>query len=271
MGQTGYAGETPGIDIQLLTSHIIGKDRTWVLAHPEYQLSHSQSAQLSALFNRLNAGEPLPYIIGRREFFGLDFIVSPAVLIPRPETELLVEEAQSWLRRHPEKRSAADVGTGSGCIAVSLAKTTANLNVVASDISYAALRIAKQNIEHHKLTKQVFALNCHLLDPLSAKFDLVCANLPYIPTSKLQNLRVLEHEPGIALDGGNQGVSVIQKLINKIPHNIASVSLILLEIEATLGEQVVSIIMNAFPAANVRLLHDLAGLPRVVRVETYGS
>ena len=123
--------DTPVLDSQVLLAHTLGKPRSWVMAHPEARLLPAQSQTLHEMANRLVGGEPLPYVIGHWEFYGLDFKVTPAVLIPRPETELLVEQAIKWLRAHPHRRWAADVGTGSGCLAISLAVNVADLNVVA--------------------------------------------------------------------------------------------------------------------------------------------
>ncbi len=137
--------ETPALDAQVLLAHLSGKNRAWLLAHPEATLSQGQQAALTVAVARLQSGEPLPYILGHWEFYGLDFTINADTLIPRPETELLVEQALAWLRARPGLRTAADIGTGSGCIAVSLAAHIPDLQITATDISTAALKIAQGN------------------------------------------------------------------------------------------------------------------------------
>jgi len=134
--------ETAFLDAQVLLAHVLGRNRAWVMAHPEATLTLEQRNQLKIALERLIVGEPLPYVLGCWEFYGLEFAVTPAVLIPRPETELLVEQALVWLEQHPGRRLAADVGAGSGCIAVTLARKIPDLEVLASDISLEALRVA---------------------------------------------------------------------------------------------------------------------------------
>ena len=174
--------------IQLLLAHALGRPRTWIIAHPEAQITALQAARSDALLAQFADGVPLPCLLGRWEFYGRSFIVTPDTLIPRPETELLVDEAAAWLRRHPDRRRAVDVGTGSGCIAVSLAKSIPDLRVLAADRSFAALRVARQNAQEHGCAGQIDFLNGDLLRSAAGPFDLVCANLPYIPTADLAAL-----------------------------------------------------------------------------------
>ncbi len=158
---------------------------SWILAHPAALLDEYQLERYETLTRRLESGEPLPYIIGHWEFYGLDFTLSPAVLIPRPETEMLVEHALHWLVEHPARRSILDVGTGSGCIAVSLALNCPDARILASDISLEALLVARQNVLRHGVSDRVQLLQCDLLPPTSLPFDLLCANLPYIPAADI--------------------------------------------------------------------------------------
>ena len=178
------------------------------------------------------------HLIGHWEFYGLDFGVTPAVLIPRPETELMVERAQAWLQQHPHLRRGADVGTGSGCIAISLAKQIKDLRVLAMDRSWEALQVARRNAVFHQVTERVAFVQGDLLTAVKGPFDLVCANLPYIPRSSLESLSVAHHEPRQALDGGSDGVSWIRQLIDDAPRWLSAPALMLLEMQYDQGDTV---------------------------------
>lgn len=259
--------DTPALDAQVLLAHVLEVPRAWVLAHPEVQLLAEAEDRLQAALERLESGEPLPYLLGHWEFYGLDFSLSPDVLIPRPETELLVEQAVNWLRAHPWRRRAADVGSGSGCIAVAAAVHVPDLRLVATDISLAALKIAQHNAVHHHVAEQIDFLASDLLPPVAVRFDLICANLPYIPNEVLKSLKVYRSEPGLALDGGPDGLDLIRRLLSSAPAMLAPGGLILLEIEASQGEAACRLARQALPQAEVRLLQDLAGKDRLVWVE----
>jgi len=260
--------ETPSLDAQVLVAHFIEKSRSWVLAHPEVILSHQQYDQLDHALNRLQRGEPLPYVIEHWEFFGLDFHLTPDVLIPRPETELLVERSLDWLNQHPHRRKAIDVGTGSGCIGITLAKHIPDLNVLLTDISIPALYVARLNAEKHGLTDRLEFQQADLLDGVTALFDLICANLPYIPAHVLRRLPVSKSEPNQALDGGTSGVELITRLLDQAVSKLACGGLMLLEIESSQGTIVKSLAQAFFPAAMVQILHDLSGLDRCVEVRS---
>ena len=265
------SGEGGGLEVghlaALLAGHVLGRPRAWVLAHPEEPLSDEQHDQLNRLAHRLQAGEPLPYLLGHWEFYGLDFIVSPDVLIPRPETELMVELALAWLRKYPMRRRAADVGTGSGCIAVSLAKQTPDLRILAVDRSPAALDIARQNALRHQVSGQISFEPGDLLTGVIRPFDLICANLPYIPRAALDGLDVARYEPHLALDGGADGLAAICALLSDAPRWFSPGGLMLLEMQYDQGEAVMGLTRAALPAARVTVRPDLAGLPRLVEIE----
>jgi len=264
VGQLNGVSESAALDAQLLLAHILGRSRTWVLAHPEVELTSEQTRRLEDGMARLLLGEPLPYVLGRWEFYGADFVVTPAVLIPRPETELLVETALVWLRANPGRRLAADVGSGSGCIAVSLAARSDDLCVLASDISLAALYVAQDNARRLGVAGRVHCMQSNLLPAVASKFDLICANLPYIPTATLAGLRVAQWEPRLALDGGADGLDWIGRLLEGAQRSLAAQGLLLLEIEASQGESACHLAQRAFPRAGVNLLRDLAGHDRLV-------
>ena len=250
---------------------ILGKPRAWVLAHPEAVLSPEQTHQLEMALARLENSEPLPYVLGHWEFYGLDFIITPDVLIPRPETELLVERNLEWLGAHPARRWIAEVGTGSGCIAISLAKQMPDLQVVTSDISLPALKVAQRNVIKHNVAGRVHLVQSDLLlsiAPVADKrFDLICANLPYIPEKILQSLQVSRWEPNLALSGGEDGLDLFQRLLQQTPINLASGGCLFLEIEANMGDAIRSLSHDAFPQATVVVLQDLTGRDRLVQVE----
>jgi release factor glutamine methyltransferase len=266
--------DTPFLEAQILLAHILGKPRPWVLTHPEAELSPQQVDLFTASYHRLELGEPLPYILGHWEFYGLDFAVTPHVLIPRPETELLVEEALAWIhtRSKPVKAApikaapirAADVGTGSGCIAVSLAVHTPFLTLSASDQSASALKVAHQNAVKHSVEGRVHFFQANLLAPLKGPLDLVCANLPYIPTVTLASLPVGEYEPRLALDGGLDGLDLIRRLLADAPRWLAAKGLLLLEIEERQASPVLASVKAYLPDAVVRVKQDLQAKDRLV-------
>lgn len=260
--------DTPRLDAEVLLAHVLGVNRAWVLAHPEAGLSPPQELEFYRGVERLHAGEPLAYLLGRWEFYGLEFWVNPHTLIPRPETELLVEAALDWLRSGPSRPRAIDVGTGSGCIAVSLACHHPTLHIYAVDVNPGALQVARRNAGRHRVARRVHCLQADLIAPFWGTCDLICANLPYIPSAGLQALRVARHEPRLALDGGPDGLRVIRRLLEQAPARLAVPGLLLLEIESTQGPAVVNLAANAFPHARVDLLADLAGHDRLVVVKT---
>ena len=262
--------ESAALDAQVLLAHISGKPRSWVLAHPELTLSSNQRKTLDAALLKLQRGIPLPYVLGHWEFFKLDFIVSPDVLIPRPETEELVELALKWL--HDKKYEAVlDVGTGSGCIAIALAKNAPDLNLLAVDLSSTALDIARQNAEKHNVTDQIQFLESDLFDNIQHSnlptFNLIIANLPYIPSKTLLKLDVYSREPTLALDGGNDGLKLIRRLLEEAPRWLALEGLILLEIDSSHGQGARKLAKKFFPLADIQLKQDLAGRGRFLVIQ----
>ena len=209
-------------------------------------------------------GVPLPYILGHWDFFGRTFTITPHVLIPRPETELLVERAIDHARRIPNPL-IADVGTGSGAIAVSLSAELPKAKIIAMDISREALAVARQNAQQHQQTRIGF-VQSDLMSPFKAKFDLICANLPYIPTKTLKSLPVADWEPHLALDGGESGLGLIQRLLMQAGVLLSSSGVILLETEASLGQATLNAASDAFPTARCQLIKDLAGNDRIVEI-----
>jgi release factor glutamine methyltransferase len=259
--------ETPQLSSQLLLADIMKRDRAWVLAHPEYRLNHMQQESFQQAFMRCVGGEPLPFILGWWEFFGRRFQISKSVLIPRPETEHLVEAALQFLKINPGKRNALDVGTGSGCIAISLLAEVSDLHFVATDISAQALRHARENAHLHQVANRIRFVQADIVTPLRGLFDLICANLPYIPTSTLKNLVVGRNEPSIALDGGEDGFAHIRRMLRTLSPLLTAGGRALMEIESSSGEKVLGMAKKYIAGASLNIIPDLAGLDRVLVID----
>jgi len=261
------ASETAQLDSEVWLAKVLGQPRAWLLAHGDQPLTAQQEQDWAAGLQRLADGEPLPYLLGEWEFYGLTFRVSPSVLIPRPETELLVEEALAWLRSHPSRRAAADVGTGSGAIPVAIAANVPDVIFRAVDISTDALAIAQTNVAHHGLAERVHVSQGNLLDGFTNSLDLITANLPYIPSARVPELSVAAWEPRLALDGGVDGLELIRVLIEQAGQLLTPGGLFLEEIDPELEDTVKTLARQQWPTAQVDVLADLAGQPRLLRVE----
>jgi release factor glutamine methyltransferase len=272
----GTSTDTPQLDAQVALAHVLGRTRTWILAHPDSATDAGQADRYEQLLRRLERGEPLPYVLGHQEFFGLDFEISPNVLIPRPETELLVRNALDWIAAAPDRRTIADVGTGSGCIAVSIAVHAPTVSVLATDISAPALEVARANARKFDVSDRIRFVECDLLPhhtPGMASeehMDLICANLPYIPTARLHALPVFGREPSLALDGGADGLDPFRRFFSIAPEWMDPGGLMLLEIEARSGPAVLSLAYDAFHAAAIHLHKDLAGSDRLLEIQLTG-
>lgn len=253
-------------DAQALLGAALGVDRAYLLSHPERPLTEDQAEQYRSELNRLEAGEPLAYILRRRAFYDRELIVTPDVLIPRPETELLLEEALAFARRHPGL-TAVDVGTGSGALAVTLAARMPSARVYATDVSPAALDVAQQNAALH--SANVTFLPGDLLQPFieqDMRLDLLMANLPYIASGDLPDLDVSRYEPRLALDGGADGLDLIRRLLAQAPGLCNPGALALLEIGAEQGAAALALARQAFPQAHADVMRDYAGHDRIIRI-----
>ncbi|MBN2256657.1 MAG: peptide chain release factor N(5)-glutamine methyltransferase [Anaerolineaceae bacterium] len=258
--------ESARLDAGVLLAHLLNKPRSWLTTHMEELLTEDECTRLDQALKQVGEGLPLPYILGHWEFHGLEFAVDRHVLIPRPETELLVDTALQWLCSHPEQRRLADIGTGSGCIAISLAVEVLDLQVEAIELSESALMIAQLNVKRHRVSERVRLYCGDLTRPLTGAVDIVCANLPYIPTNMLKTLPVSNHEPSLALNGGVDGLKVIRRLLELSPACVNPGGLILLEIEASLGMQVIDLARLVYPSAVIDCRQDFAGLDRLVSI-----
>lgn len=260
-------------DARLLLSAAAGIDRAALTAFPERPLSDDHAAHYAAWIERAAAGEPIPYILGHWPFYDREFIVSPAVLIPRPETELLLQAALDALPADTVVH-AADIGTGSGALAVTFAALRPLASVMAVDISEDALAIARANAAQHGVLSRVAFAHGDLLMPVigaieagAPRRDLVMANLPYIPSEDLRELAVTRHEPRLALDGGADGLDLVRRLLVDLPRVVRPGGRALLEIEARQGEAVRLLASRMTGVSRVEVMQDYAGLDRIVRIE----
>ena len=271
-GRLASHSDTPALDASVLLAHISVRPRTWVMAHPELILTTEQQKLLDNSLERLEHGESFPYVLGHWEFYGMEFDITPDVLIPRPETELLVERALAWLEESPVRRTVADVGTGSGVIAVSMAVNMPDAQVLATDISYEALEVARKNAIKFDALRRIDFVQCDLLPGHVASlaterhFDLICSNLPYIPTATLRSLPIFQREPTLALDGGDDGLELIRRLLQVGPEWLAPNGMMLLEVESTRGIQALNYACDLFSEATIHLHQDLAGHDRLLEI-----
>jgi release factor glutamine methyltransferase len=228
-----------------------------------------QTIALSHLIQRRISHEPTAYITGHKEFFGIDFKVSPSTLIPRPDTELLVETAIELANTaFPQSCLIADIGTGCGAIAIALALHLPQAKIYATDISATALEVAKSNCRKHGVSNRVRLLQGDLLEPLPEPVQLIVANLPYISEPELSKLplEISMFEPQTALAGGTDGLMQIERLLSQASSKLSSGRAILLEVGYDQGPAVKSLAQKCFPTAKISVVTDLSGLDRVVRI-----
>jgi release factor glutamine methyltransferase len=256
--------ETAGRDAQVLLAEMMGRPREWLLAHPEAAVPPAIEAQFTSVLQRLTAGEPLPYVLGWREFFGRRFLVSPDVLIPRPETELLVEKGLQAIDRHLYTRTVIDVGTGSGCVGVTLALERPRASMVATDISRAALQVARENATRLGAGDLVAFVMADLLAGMSLEDAVVLANLPYVASDEVSALHC---EPRLAVDGGISGMGVIRRLLEHLAGRRPRRTTVLLEIGAGQGRAATGLASTICQPTRVWLESDLAGHDRILGLE----
>ena len=268
-----FSPGTDPADTLLLVSRLLGipKARLLALTNDELPLTNGQMANIKEAAAKSADGIPLPYILGEWDFYGRSFNVNPHVLIPRPETELIVEQALAWLRtRSIASPRIVDVGCGSGILPVTFACELANSHCLAIDISPDALETTRQNAIRHAILPHLELCRSDLLPPdfpAMAPYDILTANLPYIPTQTLHGLDVYGKEPTLALDGGADGLVMIRRLLEQIARLPYKVRLCLLEMESSQGAALLEIAEFLFPAADVAILKDLAGFDRILRIE----
>jgi len=256
---------TPRLDAELLLAHVLGWSRARVVAEREQRLTPEQQAMFDALIERRATREPVAYLIGQREFFGLTLFVDRRVLVPRPETELLVELTIKEAQRYGNRPlTIADIGVGSGAIAIALAKHLPQATIYGVDLSAAALEVAAINVNRYHLQERVILLQGDLFDPLPGPVDLIVSNPPYTILAEIDE-GVYQHEPHLALDGGVDGLDCYRRLIPATPTYLKPGGAILLEIGAWQASSVIHLLRQALPEAEITVQRDLAGYDRVVR------
>jgi release factor glutamine methyltransferase len=278
--------ETARLDAELLLGFAIGVERTVVLAHPEALVGADAARTYRAAVDRRAVGEPVAYIRGLKEFRGLAFRIDPRALIPRPETERLVELALAEVMQRLGTRAGAgpplrvvDVGTGSGAVVVALAvalrgaRALDAVEILATDVSADALDLAKENAVAHAVADRIGFAEADLLpvdapgDPTRMPFDMVLANLPYVRHDAMAGLpRATSFEPAVALDGGEEGLEVIDRLLTQLPSVLTENGVAMLEIGADQGAAIARSVDVRLPGWSCDVVTDLAGLPRVARI-----
>ena len=261
-------GGTGRLDAAFLLAHAGGVSRQEMIAHRERALDDAVAARFEALVARRETGEPLPYITGEAGFYGRMFGVDARVLVPRPETELLIEWAVRHLRAiGAERGSAADIGTGSGAIAITLAAELAELNVYATDVSQDALTVARRNAARNNVFQHITFLHGDLDEPLVqfAPFDCVVANLPYVPSAEVPAAPdPVSFEPRLATDGGDDGLALYRKLVPRLPSLIRPRGIALLEAAPVNARTLETMVQTSLPGAGVETIRDYADLERFV-------
>ena len=259
----------------MLLAHALDAAPESLLTEPDQAVSADAESRFREALGRRLGREPLFYITGEREFYGLPFYVDARALIPRPETELLVEEAIGAAKELvPEYADGAglhiaDIGTGSGCIVVATATVLTGAQFVATDISGDAVEVARQNAERHGVADRITFAVGDLLAPLSGPVDIIIANPPYIPAENLPTLQaeIRDHEPRVAVDGGDGGMTIAERLVRDAPLYLRSGGRLLMEVGYGQAPLMVDVAKQVFPAgSDVDMSLDLAGIPRVVRV-----
>jgi release factor glutamine methyltransferase len=258
--------DSASLEAQLLLAHVLQKPREYILAHSEDLLTSEQLDAFQALAQRRVHGEPYAYLVGYAHFYDLTFAVSPAVLIPRPETELLVEEALTIAHTYAQP-VLADIGVGSGAIAITVAKHSPQAQVYGVDISPQALAITRTNIQRHAIHNlTLFEGNlAHPLIEQGIRVDLLLANLPYIPTQEMLTLEVSRHEPHLALDGGDDGLDLVRELLQQASQVCQPNATLLLEIGSGQSSAVQALVSALGKTSTV--IYDYARHDRIVKVQ----
>jgi release factor glutamine methyltransferase len=264
--------EEASLEAELLLAHALNTDRTHLYQRLREALPDDAANAFEALLQRRLAHEPTAYILGRKEFYGLDFDVTPAAIIPRPETETLVELVLEFIaaREAGHEVRVVDVGVGCGAVAVALAENLPQAGIIATDVSPQALALARRNAERHQVAERIRFLEGDLLEPLDVPVDVVAANLPYVRTGDFEAAppEILQHEPRLGLDGGPDGLRLIERLLRQTPSRLKGGGALFIEIGEEQGEAARNLALESFPQARIEVKRDLSGLDRVLAVRT---
>jgi release factor glutamine methyltransferase len=256
--------ENPRLEARVLLASILQQPQVSILTHPETPLHPTQARRFLDALQAYQSGQALPYLVGQWEFYGRRFRIHPAVLIPRPETELLVELALDSLGTHPEWTLVADVGTGSGCIAITLAAERVGFDLVATDLSYPALQLARDNAVLHGVQTRIDFVQCDLLGAIAEPFGLICANLPYVWSDDLDHLSISKREPRLALDGGSEGLEIIDALLRSLPDMLKPNGRALLEIGSGQAKPVMDRVGAQLPGWPCAIRKDFSEMDRIL-------
>ena len=255
--------EEAALESELLLRHTLNISRVQLYLNLDYELNSKEEETFWHLIERRLSDEPTAYITGHREFYGFDFYVDRSVLIPRPESELLVEKALK-LAQNRTMPAIAEVGTGCGAIAISLALNLPQTKIYATDISASALKVALFNCQKHGIANRICLLQGDMLDPLPEPVDLIVANLPYVRELELPRMNTWDFEPPLALNGGRDGLGKIRQLCTQVNGKLNSRGCLLLEIGQGQRRAVTTFLHSLFPSAKIEVTPDLSGIDRVV-------
>ena len=253
--------EEARLECELLLRHAVRVSRVQLYLDLDHELGPEEEEDFWHLIKRRLSGEPTAYIIGHREFYGLDFYVEPSVFIPRPESELLVEQALK-LAQNGTVSSIAEIGTGCGAIAISLALNLPQAKIYATDISASALKVAQFNCQKHGVVNRICLLQGDMLNPLPEPVDLIIANLPYVTEIELP--QIAGFEPLLGLNGGWDGLKKIRQLCHQVGDRLCPEGCLLLEIGQGQVRAVTTLLCRLFPSAKIEVVPDLSGIDRVV-------
>lgn len=256
-----HGSDSPRLDAELLLAHTLGLKRLDLYLKFDRPLTEQELSAYRGLVARRAKGEPVAYLTGHKEFMGLDFVVTPAVLIPNPDTEVLVQEAITQVRAADRQMRVADVGTGSGCIAISVAHYAPNADVVASDVATDALEVAVRNVASHGLGSRVQLVHGDLMAPFPGSFDIVCANLPYVAAGTRLPVEVVA-QPARALFAREDGSALVARLLAEAPARLNPGGRVLAEVDRSMLASALEAAGGSF--AHHRVLKDLAGRERVL-------
>ncbi len=255
------------LDAEVLLCFVIQKNKAFIYSYPEFELSKIQENKFKKFIKQRIKKKPVAYIIGKKEFYSLDFLINKNVLIPRPETEILVQESLKLLEKNKNIKNIIEIGTGSGCLIISLAKNIKNKKFYATDISKQALSIAKKNAENNNIKNKIKFIKSDLLKNLNINFtnSILIANLPYLPNKyKKQVSKDLFFEPQKALYAGKDGLFFISKLLKQISKLKNKPKYILLEFDSSQKNEIKKTVQKLLGKINIKFIKDLAGRNRVV-------
>jgi release factor glutamine methyltransferase len=269
--------ESASLDAQIILEHVLGKDRAFLLSHPETPVSREECLEIDSLTTRRVSGEPIAYLTGKKEFYGYDFIVNRNVLIPRPETDYLIENALEYLKLENDKiiksqNVILDLGTGSGCVAISLALELAKkyddskYDIVATDISAEALEVAERNAKVHKVNVNFLESDLLSNPLLPDKFDLILANLPYVPNNSEEQEK-LRFEPQSAIFAEDNGSSIIKEFLEQAKSRLNDSGLILVELDPRNAVEIQNFAEDLYQNRKIKLTKDLAGHDRYLEIK----